>query len=216
MTYLEAVNEVLGRLRENSVTSVTQTSYSTLIGKFINDTKHRVEDSFQWNAQGQLITVTTSAGVSNYIITGSGTKFKELDVMNTTNRYRMINAPTAYITEQYYLAQPQNAQPVYYAYSGVDSASGDTKVDLYPIPNGTYTLIFSLIVPQAKLVSDSTVITAPTDPIILGAYALALAERGEDQGLVSSEASNLFRSSLANAIAIESGRYCENDAWSAV
>ena len=37
MTYLELVNDVLARLREQQVTTVNLTTYSSLIGKFVND-----------------------------------------------------------------------------------------------------------------------------------------------------------------------------------
>ena len=42
MTYLELVNDVLVRLRETTVSTVTQTAYSSLIGKFVNDGKRQV------------------------------------------------------------------------------------------------------------------------------------------------------------------------------
>ena len=39
MTYLQLVNSVLRRLRENEVDSVNQNNYSKLIGEFVNDAK---------------------------------------------------------------------------------------------------------------------------------------------------------------------------------
>ena len=69
-TYLELVNDVLIRLRENEVTSVTDTSYSKLIGKFINDAKRQVEDAYNWNALSETITVATSTDLFNYVLTG--------------------------------------------------------------------------------------------------------------------------------------------------
>ena len=36
MTYLELVNDVLVRLRESTVSTVGETTYSSLIGKFVN------------------------------------------------------------------------------------------------------------------------------------------------------------------------------------
>ena len=47
MTYLQLVNSVLRRLREDEVTTVGQTSYSKLIGEFVNDAKRTVEDSLR-------------------------------------------------------------------------------------------------------------------------------------------------------------------------
>ena len=49
MTYLELVNDVLVRLRESTVSTVGETTYSSLIGKFVNDAKRQIEDSFNWN-----------------------------------------------------------------------------------------------------------------------------------------------------------------------
>ena len=46
-TYLQAVNDVLVRLREEQVSTVTETSYSSLIGKFVNDAKRQIEDSYE-------------------------------------------------------------------------------------------------------------------------------------------------------------------------
>jgi hypothetical protein len=48
------------------------------------------------------------------------------------------------------------------------------------------------------------------------AYAKALAERGEDGGLASSEAYGLYKTSLADAISLESGRYIEESQWDAI
>ena len=57
MTYLELVNDVLVRLRESTVTTVGETTYSSLIGKFVNDAKRQIEDSYNWNCLAQTITV---------------------------------------------------------------------------------------------------------------------------------------------------------------
>ena len=43
MTYLQLVNSVLRRLREEEVSTVGQTSYSKLVGEFINDAKRTVD-----------------------------------------------------------------------------------------------------------------------------------------------------------------------------
>jgi hypothetical protein len=37
MTFLELINDVLIRLRETQVSTNAESSYSTLIGKFVND-----------------------------------------------------------------------------------------------------------------------------------------------------------------------------------
>ena len=55
-----------------------------------------------------------------------------------------------------------------------------------------------------------------SEPVILGAYARALVERGEDGGLNSSEAYALYKSSLADHIAMEASRFAEDEAWEAI
>ena len=48
MTYLNAVNSVLRRLRENEVATVQATNYSKLVGDFVNDDKDLVESAWDW------------------------------------------------------------------------------------------------------------------------------------------------------------------------
>ena len=53
----------------------------------------------------------------------------------------------------------------------------------------------------------------PEEPVILGALARAQAERGEDGGVQAGETYQLMKQSLADAIALESGRYLEEQEW---
>jgi len=110
---------------------------------------------------------------------------------------------------------PSTSIPEYYTFDGVDS-NADTKVTLFPIPDGVYTIKFSLVVPQAVLTDDSTVISVPAELIVQSAYARALVERGEDGGLSSSEAYQLYRSMLSDYIATEATRYPEFGVFEAV
>ena len=52
MTYLNLVNNVLRRLREEEVTSVSSSTYGKMVGDFVNDAKRIVEDSWDWSALG--------------------------------------------------------------------------------------------------------------------------------------------------------------------
>jgi hypothetical protein len=76
MTYLQLVNSVLRRLREDEVTTVGQTSYSKLIGEFVNDAKRTVEDSYDWTALRTTLTVSTTTDTFNYVLTGSQNRMK--------------------------------------------------------------------------------------------------------------------------------------------
>jgi hypothetical protein len=208
-TYLEMVNDVLARLRVQQVGSVNDTDYSKLIGKFVNDAKRQVEDAFDWNVLRQAITVTTSPAVASYSLVGSGQKFRELDVLNTSNYYPMRNITFSEMQQYLQMGPPSQSAPVYYNYNGFDS-NYDTKIDLFPVPDAAYTILFNLVVPQAALTSDSTVILVPEEIVQQNAFARAIVERGEDGGLNSSEAYQLYRSMLSDYVALESTRYPEN------
>ena len=43
--YLTLVNSVLRRLREDEVSAVANTTYSKMVGDFVNDAKRQVENS---------------------------------------------------------------------------------------------------------------------------------------------------------------------------
>ena len=211
MTYLEIINDVLARLRENSVATPTTSAYSSLIGKFVNDAKRQVEDSWNWDALSVTTPITTVAGTSTYTLTGSGNRFKVDSVNDSTNQTRISNVPINWITNIQQTSTVQNAAPSHYAFNG--TSGGDARVELYPTPNGIFTLQFNMYVPQATLSAGADVLLVPSEPVILGAYARALVERGEDGGLSSSEAYQLFKSSLSDHISIESTRFIENDEW---
>ena len=214
-TYLQAVNDVLVRLREAEVSTVSETSYSALIGKFVNDAKRQVEDAYEWNVLGTTVTITTTSGTYSYSMTGAGQKFRVQDAINSTSKISIVNIPFVTMNRYLNFGTPSNSIPMYYTFDGVDS-NYDTKVTLFPIPDGVYSIPFSLIIPQAVLSSDSTVIGVPAELIVQSAYARALVERGEDGGLSSSEAYQLYKSMLSDYIATEATRYPEFGTFEAI
>jgi hypothetical protein len=215
MTYLELVNDVLVRLREATVSTVSETTYSALIGKFVNDAKRQIEDAYAWNVLGTTVTLSTTSGTYSYSMTGAGQKFQVLDALNVTSNLTMRNIDFATMNRYQNFSTPVNGIPAYYAFDGVDG-SYDTKVTLYPRPDGVYSIPFSLTVPQTTLSNNSTIVLVPDVLVVQNAYARALVERGEDGGLNSSEAYSLYKSMLSDYIALESTRYPENQLFVSV
>jgi hypothetical protein len=210
MTYLELVNDVLVRLRESTVSTVGETTYSSLIGKFVNDAKRQIEDSYNWNCLAQTITVSTTSGTSSYALTGAGQKFRVNDALNTTSLIGLRNIEFVDMNRKLNLGAPSQSIPSEFCFSGVDG-NGDTKVDLFPVPSGAFTLLFDLTIPQANLSADGTSVKVLDYLVTQSAYARALIERGEDGGTNSNEAYALFRGMLSDAIALESTRYPEDN-----
>jgi hypothetical protein len=193
---------------------VSDNAYSKLIGEFVNDAKRNVEDAYNWNSLSDTLTAVTATDIFNYVLVGSQQRFRVIDVLNDTSDVIVRNASTRWMNQQFLLNPTQKGSPQYYNFNGTDS-NGDTQVDLFPVPNGVYNVRFNVILPQPIMTTDSTVLKVPYEPVIFLAYAKALAERGEDGGLASSEAYGLYRTSLADAIALEAGRYFEEETWSA-
>lgn len=212
-TYLELVNDVLVRLREPTVDTVAENTLSALVGVWVNDAKRQVEDSYNWNALCITLAADTSPTVFSYDLNGSGSRFKVIDVYNYTTHTPMLPITSVDMTQRFLGTDvPEKGVPQRYSFNGI-SSTGDTLVDLYPAPDGIYKVFFNLFVPQEKLVNNTDQMLVPDQPVVLLAFARALVERGEDQGMKSSEAYGMFLSSLADYIAIETSRYPEEQMW---
>lgn len=214
LTYLQLVNSVLRRLRENEVSSVQDNAYSKLIGEFVNDAKRICEDAYNWNALSETLTADTVESLFNYSLVGSGQRFRLIDVIDDTSNAMLELQTTAQMNKLFLIQTAQQGAPKYFNFNGVD-ANGDTQVDLYPIPDGVYNLRFNIIKPQLPLSADGDKLLIPSEPVIFGAVARAMAERGEDGGIASSDMYAISKQSLNDAIALESGRYLEEGEWTA-
>jgi hypothetical protein len=212
-TYLDLVNDVMVRMREPEVTTVNENNLSKLIGKFINDSKRQVEDSYRWNALTNTLTATTQPNIFNYALVGTNHRFKVIEVYDNTNRKHLRPLTTNQMTQRF-LSTPntETGAPQYYNFNGIDT-NGDTQVDLWPVPDKEYQIFFNIYDPQPDLKADADKIKVPAEPVVQLTYARSLVERGEDGGLQSSESYALFKQVLADYIAIESSRYIEEEAW---
>jgi hypothetical protein len=83
-TYLQLVNDVLVRLREAPVATVSQTSYSNLVGALINDAKREVEDAWQWSSLLDYLQFSTVAGQSTYDTNLMSTRYSSTPVSGST------------------------------------------------------------------------------------------------------------------------------------
>lgn len=210
-TYLQLVNNVLVRLRENEVSSISDTPYSGLIGLLVNDAKREVEDSHDWNCLSQTIVVPTVAGTSQYTLTGSGQRFTTGDVLNDTLDSAVHPAPKTWMNRKFYAGPTIQGAPEYYVYDGV--SGDDTVVKVWPVPDAVYSLRFELKVPQENLSADTDVLKVPAHLVQLLAHSKAISERGEDQGQPFTELYQQYRLALADAIALERNRYAEDVVW---
>lgn len=207
MTYLECVNAVLQRLRENQVSTVNETPYSSLIGSIVNDSKKEIEDSHQWSSLRETVTFATVANQMTYALTNcqqDGVIIQE--ILDSTNKHYLRQATKRYLNDNLYISSGSTGNPMYYIYSGTD-ATGNLQLDLYPKPSGIFQIRVDVINPEPDLATDSTVLKVPAHAVRDLSIAYAVAERGEVGGVGTSEAKARADMTLANAISIDTNRY---------
>ncbi len=227
MTYLEIVNKVLKRLRENAVTTVGYNAYSSLIAEFVNDAKNEVENAWRWS------TLRTSI-----VITADGSQFYDLSpdtvdpAVTLTDRGIPLNATLVYdeqglpvafdttSTEEMQLREiPLSMfmrvntldgydnvdKPSDFALSSSASPVGGDGIGVWfgGIPATARTYGFSFYAPQDELEDDDANLLVPWRPVVHLALLYALDERGEEIGEPGSKAWLRYENSLASAIAID-------------
>lgn len=210
MTYLECVNRVLRRLRENEVTTVNETPYSKLIGDLVNVVKVEIEDSWDWSALRTTLTASTTASLFNYVLVGSGTRLRVLDIINDTDNFFLKQKGTKWFDQQFLINSQQEGSPLYYNFNGVDG-NGDSQVDFFPIPDGVYDIRLNVVLPQAELETDSTQIQIPALLLVEGVLARAISERGDDGGYAEQE--QRYRNMASDLIAVEASQRLDEMIW---
>lgn len=212
-TYLDLVNDVLVRLREPTVNTVSNNEYSALIGKLVNDAKREVEDSWDWEVLKSTYTVNTVADTVSYTLTNSGFRFRVVEVSNDTEDWFMAYRPAKFFSENLLLTStPLRGAPEFYCPNGND-VNGDLVMDVFPKPDGVYVLRFSGFTPEPELTTDSATTKLPKSPIVQLAWAKAIEERGEDGGINVSSQYAVAKQSLADHISIEAGRRPDDTIW---
>lgn len=215
---LTCVNNVLSRLRENTVTSTTfdTNAMAQLVLRFVNDAKREVEDSWDWTCLRQTVSVSTTSGTSSYSISGAGNRFRFYDprrlIFNSTNQTFLYPWSQAEFEQAKWGTTVTNQIPTWYRILGVD-VNNDPNLDLYPTPDATYALKVPLVIPNADLSAYNHTFSVPGIVVELGAYWKAIVERGEDNGMPSGEAGAAYKFALGDAISRDAGLVQDETIW---
>ena len=213
MNYLNAINRVLRRLREDEVSSVTSTAYAKLVGDYVNDAVRLVEDSWDWSVLRKEIAVDTVENQREYNLSGVSQMFKTLSVSNSTQKC-YVNAGTQVGLQSDKFINPANASvPNNYVYTGYVENVGGMGVAFYPIPNKVYNLKFNVVDRSEELTEGTDNILVPYLPVIQFATAMAAEERGETGGASSQALYGMAKSSLADAISMDAARFPTETIW---
>lgn len=219
MTYLEIVNEVLNRLREEQISSALLDSnpYYRSIGAFVNDAKRYVEEAWSWSCFRQTDTVALVEGVKTTELpfSGDGTDYEIQSVYasNTPNLSYVRRVAYPKIREQYFSNAINNGQPREYAVRGRNSTTGNIEITMVPPPSSEWSLEIDCVRKQPPLTEFNDVLLVPSLPVYLMATALAAEERGEVGGSSSSTLLARANQALANAIQYDTAFFEEELVW---
>ena len=212
MTYLDLVNSVLRKLREDEVTTVDETDYSRLIGDFVNDAKRLVEDTWDWTALRQTYTIDTVVGDSLYSLSDFNTRSKILYVFNETTNREVLKEALQRIRSLNLTSNNAQGPIAYYAVDGLDS-NGDVQLRLYRTPNAVETLSVYAVKRPGNLSTDVDTLAVPSSCVVQWAYSYALRERGETGGQSASEQAIFAQQELSNAVAFDAGLSPDETIW---
>ena len=203
MTYLQLINAVLRKLREDEVTTANETDYSKLIGDFVNDAINYVEASWDWSSLRNTISLSTVADSDTYALTGFGIRGEVMSVYNDTKKTELRQRTKDYIIDKQ-VKSTNTGSPMYWCLNGTN-ANNDTNIVLYPKPDGVYDIDVNVVLRNTVLSNDTDATKLPTLPIVQFAFAYALRERGETGGQSAMEQIVIAQNDLSNAIALDAG-----------
>ena len=222
MTYIQIINSVLRRLREDTISadwssdligSTGPTDYQVMIGDFINEVKREVEDAWNWTSLRRTETVSTVDGTRSYNLSSTTQRSRVLSVQEQSQGGTLQSVPDSWIKTTQYPTESDGV-PAYFSVNS--TSSGLLTAQLYPKPDGVYSVDFHLLDPQDNLTEAADVLTVPEYPVILGTWARAIAERGEDGGSLSDMAQFQYQQSLSDAIQQDVGRHTDEVIWNAI
>jgi len=230
VTFRELINEVLIRLREDTVDAWTGdindssdvSAYQKVIGSLVNDAKSHVESRHDWTALRETFTIATVAGTMVYTLgdsnSGAGSNVRIFDVINQATGTHLSQVGNEWLNARSFpAANIATGEPRHYALNGstsvVTTRPPDVNVDLYPVPTEAQNINFNLIKVQPAMTTSTEILTVPANPVVLGAWARAISERGEDGGTQSSLMAGESSEALKQAIMLDMGNTQYESDW---
>ena len=221
-TQLTIVNNILERLREDTVDSVADNAYSKLIARFVNDAIADLEDvSYEWSAYVTEIDFTILADGSTTTYTATGTNERSWLMRDfsddrwpaaydiTTSELRqLLDIPYKEVKKCQALnaAGETDTRPYNFGVKSNSTGSGYEIEVIWPVDSAQSARSWRSYwyVPQATLAldgtDDNTSIILPNRPIELRAIYYALNERGEEMGEPGGVAAERAATALAAAL----------------
>lgn len=207
VTALSIVNRVLVRLREDPVSSVTDTAYATMLFGFLNDAKREVEDAFNWDSL--LVTLDIPTVASQQYVSVKDTvqdiytnaRSRVIEVYDTDTVCFLIKTTRDFIRQNTFTLDTPG-QPFYWAMGGQDSTQ-NAQIEFFQIPDGVYNLKVTVYNPSDDFTNDEDFLRIPWMPVFLRTLSMAIQEKGEDGGATANDIYVQYIRALGDAIAYE-------------
>lgn len=203
MTYLELVNGVLARLRQDEIATVVaiDDESAKLVASFVNDAKVKCENAWQWNCLRTDWELTMVPDQEEYALTDSGTYVIIDNVSNDTFGYFLDQTTPQHLKFKKFGSGPAGKSK-YFTVSGANS-SKDVTIEVWPRPSSADTVTVTGFKNQATLALDADEMLIPYLPVLYEALALAARERGEVGGQTALEIFGMANKYLQDAIALD-------------
>lgn len=230
MTFLEVLNKVLRRLREDTVNTMDSTEYTRLVSEFIAEIHQECVEVHDWTSMRHTITLAVASGTRTYnlgLTIAQGGNVPNTERVTTTDSllvYDESNQPMAFLFDDashaygdrmFHISQTDmerlyqsdraltNQDPTYFSYR-LNPSNGGLELTLWPIPASDRTIRFTFWTPESEPdtdgTDDNTVLLVPWKPVYLGALMMALNERGEEMGEPGAMAERRYYNALSRAI----------------
>ena len=213
MTYLEIVNEVLARLRQDAITTVVSQDDESakMVIALVNDAKTKVENAWNWNVLRTEWVIPTVQSTKTYALTGSDT-YVRLDYVTEDNQGYFLNQSSPRDLKRKHQGGVAEAFPLLYAINGTN-ASREIQIELWPTPSVAGQLTVEGFQNQVALSGDDDVLLVPHLPVVYEALAMAARERGEVGGQTALEIFGVAKKYLEDAVALDSALSPLENVW---
>lgn len=215
MTYLQLVNGVLSRMREDNVLTVQGTDdvVVQLVKSFVNDAKRVVEDAHNWNALSTEWEFDTVIGQDKYTLTSSN-RSCIIDYIYDDAGNPLRATSRAHLRSKALSGAALNTSR-YYILDGTD-ANNNVNLRVWPAPEKVTTYYAFGFQQTPDLALDTDILKVPAQPVIYFAQALAARERGEVGGQTPQELTMLAQRSLQDEIGKDAINSEPENIWTTV
>jgi len=216
MTYLQMVNGVLTRLREDNVTTVDGNDdvVVLLVKDFINDAKRQVENAHTWTALATEWEFTTTPNDSSVVLTNTASSCI-IDYIYDDSGVELNQADRAYVRKQSKQAGSTTNTPRVFCIDGVGPNS-DLKLKLFPTPKEAEDYTVYGFKGSEDLTADTDTCHIAPLAVIYMATAMAARERGEVGGQTPGELLLLAKEYLLSAVAQDATNSDLENIWTTV